>query len=98
MFTCQLCKTRFRQEYDLDIHYLSDKHAIKVLEAENAELREALAWAWDNLGKSKPYPDEDSEYDSCVVCGAPEWDHRTACDLEEREAKARALLKGGNNG
>ena len=74
---------------------VADKlNSIAALEAENAKLREALKWAWDNLAKSTPYPDDESEYDQCAVCGQPEWSHDDDCELKERKLSARALLGG----
>ena len=67
-------------------------HAITALRAERDELLDELKWAWDNLAKSEPYPDEECEYDRCTVCRCPDWKHSETCQLKEREAVARAIL------
>ena len=65
---------------------------VSALRAERDELLDELKWAWDNLAKSEPYPDEECEYDRCTVCRCPDWKHSETCQLKEREAVARAIL------
>jgi hypothetical protein len=63
------------------------------------QLSEALKWAHDNLSTVER-GDEGVEYDFCVVCSMPTWEHKENCQLKSRVEVARVLLstvkKGGD--
>jgi len=63
------------------------------LEEENARLRSALEWAWDNLKLEIPQQDPESEYDFCAVCGKPDWKHRSDCEGITRKKEAESLIR-----
>jgi hypothetical protein len=47
------------------------------------ELLKLLRWAYSNLPLTVPKPDlfgEIMEYDFCVICHQPEWEHKDDCE------------------
>lgn len=54
------------------------------------KLEELLQWAVENLAKTVPYPDEDSEYNRCATCGRPDWKHSPNC---QQVAKLNEISK-----
>jgi hypothetical protein len=43
------------------------------------ELKELLSFAFRNMRFEIPYG-EDSEYDFCIICNNPDWNHKEDCE------------------
>ena len=65
---------------------LVDEEYVKLLLSE-------LKWAYDNMSYVRPEPDEWHEYDFCVLCNRPEWQHAKNCEGIKHEDIVKELVK-----
>ena len=53
--------------------------ALAEYESNQDILLAELQWAWEHLRFEIPYPNEESEFEQCVICGNPDFDHKPDC-------------------
>ena len=59
----------------------------------DSELLELLQYALDNLTFLRTEPE--CEYDFCMVCDRPEWNHSDSCSALVWEHRVKEVLQNG---
>lgn len=62
------------------------------MKTDEKELIELLKFAKNNLRYVVPYCDSDVEFDFCVICGQPEWNHKSDCKGVSWEKRVKEIL------